>query len=68
MILESQSGLSASNHCVLVILEEESTAGKAYPDAIGQFLAKDISRRYMAPEKRGLFSRLFRGAALYQWH
>ena len=63
VIPESQSVLSASNQGVPVILEEESTAGKAYADAVGRFLGEDISHRYMAPEKKGLFSRLFRGAA-----
>lgn len=63
IIPESQSVLSASNQGVPVILEEGSTAGKAYADAVGRFLGEKIDHRYMAPEKKGLFSRLFRGAA-----
>ena len=63
IIPESQSVLSASNQGVPVILEEESAAGKAYSDAVGRFLGEDIDHRFMAPEKKGLFSRLFRGAA-----
>jgi septum site-determining protein MinD len=63
IIPESQSVLSASNQGVPVILEEESAAGKAYADAVGRFLGEDISHRFMVPEKKGLFSRLFRGAA-----
>ena len=63
IIPESQSVLSASNQGVPVILEEESAAGKAYADAVGRFLGEDISHRFMVPEKKGLFSRRFRGAA-----
>jgi septum site-determining protein MinD len=63
IIPESQSVLSASNQGVPVILEEESTAGKAYSDAVGRFLGEDIRHRFMVAEKKGLFSRLFRGAA-----
>lgn len=63
IIPESQSVLSASNQGVPVILEEESSAGKAYSDAVGRFLGENIGHRFMTPEKKGLFSRLFRGAA-----
>ena len=63
IIPESQSVLSASNQGVPVILEEDSTAGKAYADAVGRFLGEDIPHRFVSPEKKGLFSRLFRGAA-----
>ena len=63
IIPESQSVLSASNQGVPVILEEDSAAGKAYSDAVGRFLGEDIDHRFMVPEKKGLFSRLFRGAA-----
>ncbi len=63
IIPESQSVLSASNQGVPVILEEDSAAGQAYADAVGRFLGEDISHRFTSPEKKGLFSRLFRGAA-----
>ncbi len=63
VIPESQTVLSASNQGVPVILEEESTAGKAYADAVGRFLGESIDHRFMVPERKGLFSRLFRGAA-----
>ncbi|HKK30483.1 MAG TPA: septum site-determining protein MinD [Alphaproteobacteria bacterium] len=63
VIPESQSVLQASNQGVPVILEGESAAGKAYSDAVGRFLGEKIEHRYMGPEKKGLFSRLFRGAA-----
>ena len=63
IIPESQSVLAASNQGVPVILEEGSTAGSAYSDAVGRFLGENIDHRFTAPEKKGLFSRLFRGAA-----
>ncbi len=63
IIPESQSVLSASNQGVPVILEDNSTAGKAYADAVSRFLGEDVPHRFVSPEKKGLFSRLFRGAA-----
>jgi septum site-determining protein MinD len=63
IIPESQSVLQASNQGVPVILEEGSAAGRAYADAVGRFLGEDIPHRFLTPEKKGLFSRLFRGAA-----
>ncbi len=63
IIPESQSVLTASNQGVPVIMEEDSAAGKAYGDAVGRFLGEDIGHRFMVPEKKGLFSRFFRGAA-----
>tara|TARA_R110002073_G_scaffold31350_9_gene96301 strand:+ start:250 stop:1065 length:816 start_codon:yes stop_codon:yes gene_type:complete len=63
IIPESQSVLQASNQGVPVILEHDSSAGRAYADAVGRFLGEDIPHRYAEPEKKGLFSRLFRGAA-----
>ena len=63
IIPESQSVLAASNQGVPVILEEGSTAGSAYSDAVGRFLGENIDHRFTTPEKKGLFSRLFRGAA-----
>ncbi|MGY9056974.1 MAG: septum site-determining protein MinD [Alphaproteobacteria bacterium] len=63
IIPESQSVLAASNQGVPVILEEDSAAGQAYSDAVGRFLGEDIDHRFTMPEKKGLFSRLFRGAA-----
>lgn len=63
IIPESQSVLQASNQGVPVILDEGSTAGQAYRDCISRFLGEDIPHRYTQPEKKGLFSRLFKGAA-----
>lgn len=63
IIPESQSVLQSSNHGVPVILEEASMAGRAYADAVSRFLGENVPHRYLSPEKKGLFSRLFRGAA-----
>ncbi|MCB9928907.1 MAG: septum site-determining protein MinD [Alphaproteobacteria bacterium] len=63
IVPESSSVLQASNQGVPVILEDASTAGRAYADAVGRFLGEDIPHRFLSPEKKGLFSRLFRGAA-----
>jgi septum site-determining protein MinD len=63
IIPESQSVLQASNQGVPVILDDGSTAGQAYRDCISRFLGEDIPHRYTQPEKKGLFSRLFKGAA-----
>ena len=63
IIPESQSVLAASNQGVPVILEEGSTAGSAYSDAVGRFLGENIDHRFTTPENKGLFSRVFRGAA-----
>jgi len=38
-------------------------AGRAYADAVSRFLGENVPHRYLSPEKKGLFSRLFRGAA-----
>ena len=63
IIPESQSVLQASNQGVPVIFEEASMAGRAYADAVSRFLGENVPHRYLSPEKKGLFSRLFRGAA-----
>ena len=56
IIPESQSVLAASNQGVPVILEEGSTAGSAYSDAVGRFLGENIDHRFTAPEKKGLLA------------
>lgn len=63
IIPESQSVLQSSNQGVPVILEEGSAAGRSYADAVSRFLGEKVPHRYLSPEKKGLFSRLFRGAA-----
>lgn len=58
IIPESQAVLRASNVGVPVILDDVSTAGQAYSDAVGRFLGEQIEHRFTKPVKRGLFSRI----------
>ena len=58
IIPESQAVLRASNVGVPVILDDVSTAGQAYSDAVGRFLGEQIEHRFTKPVKRSLFSRL----------
>lgn len=61
VIPESRAVLNASNSGVPVILDEQSDAGQAYQDVVGRYLGEDIPQRFIEEEKRGLFSRLFKG-------
>jgi septum site-determining protein MinD len=63
VIPESESVLKASNTGNPVILDESSTAGQAYKDAISRFLGENVPHRFLEPEKRGFLSRLFGGRA-----
>jgi len=59
VIPESPAVLKASNAGSPVILDEQSDAGQAYADAVGRFLGEDLPHRFITPQKRGLFNRLF---------
>ncbi len=61
VIPESKAVLKASNQGVPVILDTESEAGQAYADAVDRFLGKDVPFRFMQPEKKGFFKRMFGG-------
>jgi septum site-determining protein MinD len=64
VIPESESVLKASNSGNPVILDNESTAGQAYADAVARFLGEDKPHRFLDTEKKkGLFGRLFGGRA-----
>ncbi|MFC5356741.1 septum site-determining protein MinD [Azospirillum himalayense] len=63
VIPESQAVLRASNVGMPVILDEASNAGQAYLDAVSRFLGEDVEHRFVAPQKKGLFSRLLRRSA-----
>ena len=64
VIPESEAVLRASNTGTPVILDDKSTAGQAYQDAVGRFLGEELEHRFMSPEKKGIFQRIFgRGAA-----
>ena len=61
VIPESKSVLSASNAGLPVILENESDAGQAYGDVVARYLGEQLPHRFLEVQKKGFFSRLFRG-------
>jgi septum site-determining protein MinD len=61
VIPESEGVLAASNAGVPVILDDESSAGKAYEDAVARLLGEQRTMRFIDAPKKGLFSRLFGG-------
>ncbi len=63
VIPECQSVLKASNQGIPVIHDKESRAGKAYEDAVGRLLGEEKDHRFLTPEHKGLFQRLFRRTA-----
>ena len=63
VIPESESVLRASNTGTPVIMDNESTAGQAYTDAVSRFLGEDVPHRFLEAERKGLFRRLFGGRA-----
>ena len=63
VVPESQAVLRASNLGSPIILDQDSTPGQAYADAVGRFLGEDLEHRFLTAEKRGLFQRLLRRSA-----
>jgi len=61
VIPESMAVLNASNRGTPVILDAESDAGQAYADVVARYLGEDLPHRFLDEQKKGLFSRLFRG-------
>ncbi|MDF9393256.1 MULTISPECIES: septum site-determining protein MinD [Methylococcus] len=61
VIPDSRAVLNASNAGSPVILDEKSDAGQAYDDAVRRYLGEDVPHRFIAAEKKGFISRLFRG-------
>ncbi len=59
VIPESEAVLRASNTGTPVILDQESTAGQAYEDAVARFLGEQRDMRFLKAEKKGLFRSLF---------
>lgn len=59
IIPESKSVLSASNEGCPVIWNQSSRAGLAYKDAISRFLGDKLDHRFLEPEKKGFFKRIF---------
>ena len=61
VIPESQAVLNASNAGIPVVLDSESTAGKAYSDMVSRYLGEELPMRFLEAEKKGIFSRIFGG-------
>jgi len=59
VIPESEGVLAASNAGVPVILDEASSAGQAYEDAIARLLGEERPMRFLDAPKKGILSRLF---------
>ncbi len=60
VIPESKAVLRASNSGNPVIMDDESSAGCAYDDAVERFLGKEIPHRFIKAEKKGFIKRIFR--------
>jgi septum site-determining protein MinD len=58
VIPESQAVLRASNTGVPVTLDDRSTAGQAYKDAVSRFLGDQVEHRFVTQEKKNFFQRL----------
>ena len=59
IIPESDAVLKASNTGTPVIHDGLSTAGKAYADATSRLLGEQIEHRFLAPQPKGFFQKLF---------
>jgi septum site-determining protein MinD len=59
VIPESEAVLKASNTGTPVIHDHESSAGRAYEDAVARFLGEQREMRFLKAEKRNLFRSLF---------
>jgi septum site-determining protein MinD len=59
VVPESPSILQSSNSGIPVIHDGNSDAGTAYDDVVARFLGDDRPQRFITPEKKGLFKRLF---------
>lgn len=60
VIPESPAVLAASNVGTPIILDGGGPATMAYADAVDRFLGAERPLRFLEPEKKGLFKRLFR--------
>jgi septum site-determining protein MinD len=63
VIPESPGVLNASNAGVPVILDNESTAGQAYADAVARLLGEERPLRFLDAPKKGFLKRVFGGSA-----
>lgn len=58
-IPESKAVLNASNEGTPVVLEAATDAGAAYLDVVKRFVGEEQPHRFLEPEKKGFFARLF---------
>lgn len=61
VIPESQDVLKASNQGTPVILNQDSTAGQAYSDAVLRLMGEDVPHRFLEAQKKGFLARVFGG-------
>ena len=61
VVPESSGVLSASNSGVPVILDDESSAGQAYEDAVARLLGEQRPMRFLDAPKKGFLARMFGG-------
>ena len=61
VIPESTDVLHASNTGEPVILDAESDAAQAYDDAVARLLGDTRPMRFVTPDKKGFFSKMFGG-------
>lgn len=61
VIPESKAVLQSSNAGIPVIHDETSHSGSAYADLVSRFLGKDLPHRFLTPDKKNIFQRLFGG-------
>lgn len=61
VIPESEAVLAASNQGAPVILDQQSTAGQAYSDAVRRLVGEKVEHRFLEAEKKGFFKRLLGG-------
>jgi len=59
VIPESESVLQASNAGMPVIHDQKSVSGQAYDDVVARYLGEERPMRFLDPERKGLFKRLF---------
>jgi septum site-determining protein MinD len=59
VIPESPCVLTSTNMGQPVITEQGDKASEAYRDMVRRFLGEDVPLRYVKPEEKGFFTRLF---------
>lgn len=59
VIPESPNVLSSSNIGTPIVLDGGDPAAQAYRDVVARYLGEDVPLRFLDPEKKGFFRRLF---------